>query len=149
MEKYVNNDTVIDNEMFKIFKPSVTCPLCKNIFIKPVMSKCQNVYCKNCIDNWSKNNTKCPNNCCEEPEYQNCIFKNEILSQLKFYCVGCGKELAYNEAENHHNSCCPNKTSADMDKSKKKKKFDLIKLSPDEVKKLTDKGKELTNIFSM
>ena len=77
------------------------------------------------------------------------VIENEILSQLKFYCVGCDNELAYNEAENHHNSCCPNKTSADMDKSKKKKKSDLIKLSPDEVKKLTNEGKELTDIFSM
>ena len=144
MEKYINNETVIEDETFKVLKSSVICPLCKNIYINPVMCKCQSVYCKRCIDNWNKDNNKCPNNC-ENPEYQKCLFKNEFLFKLKFYCVGCDKELAYNEAESHHNSCCPNKTSGDMDINKKRKSK-LVKLSPDEVSALRKKGNELTQI---
>ena len=147
MEKYINKETVIEDNTYKILQSSVMCPLCKNIYIKPVMCKCQNVYCQRCIDNWKKEHNTCPNNC-ENPEYQECLFKNEFLFKLKFYCVGCDKELAYNEAESHHNSCCPNKTSGDMDINKKRKSK-LVKLKPDEVAELRKKGSELTEITGM
>ena len=147
MENYINNDTVIENDIFNILKSSVTCPICKNIYIKPVMClKCQNAYCQRCIDNWSKKYNACPNNC-GKPEYQDCPFKNEILFKLKFYCVGCDKELAYNEAECHHNSCCPNKTSIYM-ADKKNKKLTIKKLLPDEVQKLIKKGENIDEILS-
>ena len=77
--------------------------------------KCQNVYCKKCIDNLSEKNEKCPNNC-DSPTFQNCLGKKEILSKLYFSCVGCGKEIPYDEAEKHHTSCCPNKTSSNLKK---------------------------------
>jgi hypothetical protein len=122
MELYVNNDTLVEDDISKIFKSSVICPLCKSILIKPFMCmKCQNVYCKKCIDNLSEKNEKCPNNC-DSPTFQNCLVKKEILSKLYFCCVGCGKEIPYDEAEKHHISCCPDKTSSNLKKEKNLKK---------------------------
>ena len=55
METYINKDTIIENDIYKSFESSVLCPLCKNIYIKPVICmKCQNVYCKRCIDECTK-----------------------------------------------------------------------------------------------
>ena len=148
MESYVNKDTIITNQIYEMFESSVICSLCKNIYIKPVMCiKCQNVYCQRCIDNWNKNEKKCPNNC-EVPEYNNCIAKNEILSKLKFTCVGCNKEIDYNNAENHHELCCPGKTSSDMIKTQiTKSKFK--KLTADEINELKNKGEEMIYITGM
>ena len=142
METYINIDTLVENEVSKAFKPLVLCPICKNIFIDPQMcNKCQKVFCKKCIDEWSLENRDCPNNC-EAPTYQSCIFKNDILSKLKFVCVGCEQEINYEDAENHHNECCPDKTSVDL----KKKKSKLQKLPPEEVQKLINEGNYIAYI---
>ena len=66
--------------------------------------KCQNVYCKNCIDKWNKKDNRCTNRC-ENTNYQKSLDRNDILSKLKFKCVKCDGEIEYNNVENHHNSC--------------------------------------------
>ena len=66
--------------------------------------KCQNVYCKNCIDKWNEKDNRCTNRC-ENPNYQKSLDRNDILSKLKFKCVKCDGEIEYNNVENHHNSC--------------------------------------------
>ena len=147
MEEYVNNDTLKEDELSKLFKDSVTCPQCKNIFINPVICMtCQKVYCKKCIDNWSKNNQKCPNNC-DKPDYQKCLGKNDILSKLKFICVGCKEEIGYDNAEKHHKSCCPGKTSASLENTKTpSSEVRIKKLTSDEVNVLKSEGNEITYI---
>ena len=145
MEKYINNDTLIENEIVNLFKSSIICPLCKNIFIKPVMCiNCQRVYCKKCIDNWSKNNEKCPNNC--QANYQECTIKNDILSKLEFNCLGCDQTILYFEIENHYKTYHSNKESLKFKKIKKNKPAKIKKLSANEVSKLTNKGEEITYI---
>ena len=116
MDGYVDNITLVEDPISKLLKKSVTCPLCENILIEPMMCKCQNVYCKACIDDWSKKNKKCPNNC-NEPNYQKCIGKNDVLSKLKFRCLGCEEEILYNDAESHHKKCCPDKTISKLKKA--------------------------------
>ena len=109
MENYINNDTLIDDQLSRIFKASATCPLCDNILINPLMCTiCQNVYCKKCIYIWIHINKICPNKC-SDSKFQECVGKKEILSKLKFRCIGCEKEILYNEVQNHHDSCCPDK----------------------------------------
>ena len=50
MEKYINKDTVKEDDIFKIIEPTVICPLCKNIYINPLSClKCQGVFCKKCF----------------------------------------------------------------------------------------------------
>lgn len=142
MEQYVNNDTLKEDEISKMFKDSATCPICKSILINPfICLKCQKAFCQKCIDKWKEKNENCPNGC-KEPEYQKCIGKNDILSKLKFFCVGCQAEITYDKAESHHNSCCPGKTSSGFVKNKSK----IKRLSSEEVNKLKQQGSELTYI---
>ena len=146
MEDYVNQSTLIKDEIAKIFLPSVICSLCKNILIKPVMCmKCQNAYCKKCIDKWKEKNEKCPNGC-DSADYQNNLSKKDILSKLKFGCDKCGQEILYDDAEKHHNSCQGEKSSKPIKNIKVGNTPDISKvkkLTPDEVSKMVEKGKEM------
>ncbi len=155
MEEYVNTNTLIEDEISLAFKSLSICPLCQSILIKPIICmKCQNVFCKKCIDKYKENNSKCPKGC-DDPEYQNCIGKNEILSKLKFRCVGCDKSIPYEEAEKHHNSCCKEKKVSNENSQGKNRKtifvpeVNLKRLTPEEVKKLKDKGADLNYITSI
>ena len=142
MEDYVNNDTLVEDDITKLFKDTITCPLCKSIFVNPFLClKCQKVFCKKCIDKWSEKNECCPEKC-ENPEYQKCIGKNDILSKLKFICVGCEGEIGYDDAESHHNTCCPGKTSAGFVKTQAK----IQRLNSEEVNILKQQGNEITYI---
>jgi hypothetical protein len=147
METYVNNNTLVQNDLALMFKSSINCILCNNILIEPLMCmNCQKVCCKKCIDKWKiDNNEKCPNNC-SNPNYQNCRDRNEILSKLKFICVGCNNEIEYNEAKNHHDSCCPGKTSENMNLNKTPNVERLKKLNSDEMNHLQKEGNEVTYI---
>ena len=149
MEKYINKYTLIENEIVNLLKSSIICPLCNNIFIKPIMCiNCQQIYCKRCIDNWSKDNEKCPNNNCLNPSYQDCMVKNDILSKLKFNCLGCDNTLLYFEVENHYDACHPNKESLSIKNIRKTKPVNIKRLSPEEVASLTKEGDEITYISS-
>ena len=95
MEKLINEETVVKSEIYLAFKEEVSCPICSKIIINPVMCmNCQNVYCKKCIDEWSKKDNKCPNRC-ENPNYKKSIEKSNTLSKLKFKCEKCGEEILY------------------------------------------------------
>ena len=121
MEKYINKNTIVEDNCYNTFKNLIICKICQDILIKPVMCmKCQKVFCKRCIDEWNKNNKKCPDGC-DEPNYQNCLGKNEILSKLKFKCTKCEEEINYDDAKKHHDACCPNKNLTPKNISDKKK----------------------------
>ena len=106
MEEYINEKTIIKNEIYNSYKDFITCPLCSGIFINPVMCmKCQTAFCKKCADDWSlKNPTKCQKGCLE-PNYEKCLCKKDFLSVLKFICQKCQTEFQYDDAEEHSKSC--------------------------------------------
>ena len=107
MEKYINEETVVQNEIYSAFKDDIICPICTNILIEPQMCmNCQNTYCKRCIEDWSKKNNQCPNRC-ENPNYKRSLEKNNTLSKLKFKCQKCGEEISYNNIESHLTNCSP------------------------------------------
>ena len=98
------------------------------MLIDPVICKCQNVYCKACIDEWSKNNKKCPNNC-DEPVYQTYIGNNdsENLSSLKLGYLGCETEMLSNNAEELHKEGLQEKEILKIKKIEKEDEIDLKK----------------------
>ena len=105
IREYINDNTLVKNEYYNAFQDTVACPLCLCVLIEPVMCmKCQNVYCKKCADDWAKKDTKCPNRC-EEPHYQKCKIKDEILSNLTFKCSHCKQEISYNACKTHKKIC--------------------------------------------
>ncbi len=147
MEKYINNNTIVEDAIFNEFKDLVTCPLCSNILIDPTMCmKCQKVYCKKCIDNLPQKELKCPNNC-SQPNYQKSLGKNEILTKLHFKCEECGNLIKYDEAQKHHNSCSPDKISSNLNKNTNNNKAcKFQKISKNEMTILQKKGNDITYI---
>jgi hypothetical protein len=145
---FLDSQNVVNQDYYKEIKDNIICSICKGILYNPVQcSKCQNCFCKKCIDKWKEENKKCPNDC-NEAEYQECKMKNDILFKLKITCVGCGKEINYNEAQQHHDSCCPHKTSADMNIKKMRKipEIKIKKLTNEEADKYVKEGNTMTYI---
>ena len=93
--------TVIKNDTYESLKEYIICPKCKKIILEPVMcSKCENHFCKKCID--KKN--KCPNGCKKVKLNDS---KKNFIKKLKFKCIrGCGTEIPYDDITDHYKSDC-------------------------------------------
>ncbi len=87
---------------------SLTCSICKNILVEPKQcSKCQNLFCGKCIDEWLKSNKECPSKC-SGASIADCTIISKILNQLTFNCRnGCGTVFKYEEAAKHYSEACP------------------------------------------
>ena len=111
MEKYINENTIVKNEIYESFKDSIICPICLCIIIEPVMClECQNNFCKKCIEDWKKKDESCPNKC-SAPVFKDVIGKNNVITKCKFKCIkGCGEEIKFEDIKNHYNSDCLSKT---------------------------------------
>lgn len=75
------------------------CSICLEIVLNPVMcSKCENLFCNDCITKFLKNSNKCPNRCFFIEKEKNRMLKN-ILDILEFKCFyfknGCSKIIPY------------------------------------------------------
>ena len=166
MEEYINNNTIVKDAVYNAFKGAIICPLCSNVLIDPIMcTKCQKVYCQRCINEWSKKEKKCPNNC-DELKIQKCIGKNDILFKLNFKCEACGKNFNYEEAIKHLKKCYPDKKFPEekieengkengieniienkiVNQNKNQTKFE--KLSEEETNKMKNELKDAINITS-
>ena len=111
---YINEENVIKDEIFKAFENSVTCSICSDIFIEPTMCMgCQNVFCKKCIENWSKKSDKCPNRC-NNTSYHKSLAIIELLSKLKFICKKCDGLINYDDMNKHRLLNCKNKKNIEM-----------------------------------
>ena len=148
LKDYLNEDNVVKDELYKTFESSITCIICLDIIIEPTMCmKCQNVYCKECIKNWSKIDGKCPNRC-ENSNYQKCKSINELLSKINFNCKNCKNIINYNEVEKHCISKCQLgkniNNSENIEKPLTKRNYKFQKL---ETKEISSKESEM-NITS-
>ena len=114
IRKYINEKNIIKDEIYNSIKNSITCIICFDIIYEPMMCmKCQGVYCKDCINKWSKEDKKCPNRCIN-PNYKNSIQISQLLTKIKFECEKCHSEIYYNEMEKHYFSKCKLGKSTDI-----------------------------------
>ena len=149
MEDYINDDNIIKDDIYNMFKATITCFLCEKILINPMMCmNCQKDFCKKCIDNWVQNNDKCPKGC-DNPNYQKSLLKNDLLSKLKFKCKKCGGQVLYEEVKKHYEECKGSEsiqtpeTSETSEVSESSETKKLKKLTPEDVDKLKQKGNEV------
>ena len=108
INSYINENNIINEEIYNEFKFSISCPICTNIIIEPMMCmNCQSSYCKKCINQWNLIDEKCPNRCIN-PNYQISKEMNGLLSKLQFQCKFCNKAFEYNEMKEHYYSSFDN-----------------------------------------
>ena len=143
-EDYFTDDCIVENQLYFSLKDLITCPLCHKILNNPFMcNKCQETYCKKCLENYS-NLKKCPKDNIET-EFKHSIMKSEMLSKLKYKCKNCKKEVIKDEIKSHLEENCKyveverEKTLAEIIKTKK----ELIKISREEME-----NKKVNNTFT-
>lgn len=106
IRNFINEENIIKDDIYDKFKEVIICPICFGIYIEPMMCKgCLNVYCKECIDNWTKKDKRCPNRC-ENPDYVKSKDRAFILSTLKFQCKKCNKIIEYLNMFKHKDLNC-------------------------------------------
>ena len=147
-EEYIDDDCLIKDENYLTFKSLMECFICKKILKNPMIClNCQTNFCKNCIEKWCEDFSKCPKNC-EEPKYKVNNDKLALLSMLKFKCRNCKNEIKYNEIKSHLDLGCGKNIEENRlcDVIYKKKK--LKKLTSEEIKSVTGQNKEINYITS-
>jgi len=106
LHDYMNEENIIKNEAYKSLGKSIICPICIDIIIDPMKcEKCNNIFCKQCLESWSRVDKRCPNRC-QNPNYKKSSEKEELFSQLNFKCKKCQKIIKYSEMKRHYYSKC-------------------------------------------
>ena len=145
---YINENNIINDEIYKAFKFSISCPICSNIIIEPLMCmKCQNSFCQKCINQWNLINEKCPNRCIN-PNYQMSKEMNGLLSKLNFKCEFCTKTFEYNKMKEHYYSDFENMEKNDkreFQQPEKKKK--MIKIENKNAQLFESRNKINSKLF--
>jgi len=107
MEEYINEETIIKNEIYNAFKENIYCPICRHLMIEPAMcTQCQSTFCKNCFEKSMKKRKTCPNKC-KNSSFININEKNNSITRCKFKCIkGCLEEISFNDIIKHYSSNC-------------------------------------------
>ena len=98
---------VIQDEFFQSIKEEITCTICLDIKIEPMMcTKCQNSYCASCIKNWEKKSPLCPMKC-ESPSYTIARVVKNLICKLNFKCKnGCNEIIPFEKIKSHYDFEC-------------------------------------------
>lgn len=104
---FLDSSLLVNQNKFEGIEKDITCSICQGILNVPFFcDKCQNNFCKICIEKYKKTNIKCPFRC-DNPEYIYNRFLNKILSELlKIKCEkGCDEIISYKDVNNHNLNC--------------------------------------------
>ena len=103
----ISPDDIYNKNEVEKMKELLKCPICFNILISPVQcNKCNNCFCKLCIDKYQDSKIKCPFRC-EFPLYLENKFVKNVLAILKFKCKnGCNQIIKYDDLEKHYEEEC-------------------------------------------
>ena len=123
----ISLDDIYNTNEVQNMKELIKCPICLNVLMSPVQcNKCNNCFCKLCINTYEDSKIKCPFRC-EYPIYQENKFVKNVLSILKFKCKnGCSEIIKYEDLEKHYEEDCK---KIDFKKKYKelKKEYDKVK----------------------
>ena len=98
---------IVNKDYYEGIKNMINCIICSCIIEDPVQcNKCQNCFCKNCIDEWTKKKNICPFNCANNNYISSRLCKN-LISQIIIQC-DCGDKISYDKYKNHKLICSKN-----------------------------------------
>lgn len=120
-------EEVCNKTSYEVIKDSITCIICSLIVSVPKQcSSCENPFCKECIDSWTKMNPTCPFKCSDFSIYEaNRVLKN-LLDKLEFMCPNCEGKFSFEKYE-FHRDLCTLKISDYKNKVKEEVKYPSIK----------------------
>jgi len=104
---YLEQDNLVNPEVYESIQDVAFCSICCGIVIDPLQcSKCENCFCKNCINIWKKRDSSCPYKCSNiEFKEPSRIIKN-MLNKLIFNCpFNCDKKINYDDLISHETKC--------------------------------------------
>ena len=130
MEEYVNENTIVKNNIYDALKDSIMCSVCSKIMIEPLVCLCcQSKICKKCYNKIGD----CNNNCGKD-YIKEVIEKNNFITKFKFRCIkNCGEEIEFNDIKEHYKSNCAKKIKV---------------LTPNEAAEYQKKGNKIPHISS-
>ena len=137
----INSNFIINKECYELMKSHYHCIICSYLLLEPQMcTKCDSIFCKQCIKKWLNSNNACPNGCSKTDDILAEINKyaKKMLDELKLKCkYGCIVPFTsyishLNECEKNHNddlSCwnCDNITKINKMKIFEKDKVTNLK----------------------
>eukprot|EP00933_Yihiella_yeosuensis_P060675 TRINITY_DN63416_c0_g1_i1.p1 TRINITY_DN63416_c0_g1~~TRINITY_DN63416_c0_g1_i1.p1 ORF type:complete len:266 (-),score=53.46 TRINITY_DN63416_c0_g1_i1:172-969(-) len=81
------------------------CPVCHEVFIDPVASECQHVFCRQCLQEWLEHDSSCPT--CREPiqRFRDHRVLRSFVDELIVICSGCGWRGRQDSLQQHLMLC--------------------------------------------
>lgn len=76
----MNSITTDQSDHEEVDLSFLTCPICTEIFKKPVILKCNHIFCKKCLKEWLKMNKTCPE--CRLFVKRKYVHKNKELTAI-------------------------------------------------------------------
>lgn len=110
MERKVNREEIANPEEIPLLD-DLECTIDIMISLNPyICSKCENVFCQDCVVNWTKKSSNCPMRCSpfNYSLLENSILKTQI-NKIKLFCgnksSGCKETCLVSEKEKHEKNC--------------------------------------------
>ena len=107
------------------------CPVCQEVFFKPIITRCGHTFCRECLFRWRSHNSVCPicRDNINEKEFVNSQTICEIVSSLRVHCKfkerGCTTQpMVYDYVK--HNIGCQFSPHAKFQCESKKKKTNIF-----------------------
>lgn len=109
LKDYLNDEYILKDRIYTSIKDIIKCCICLNIIIEPMMCmRCNNNFCKKCIEQWTNIKKECPFRC-QNTNYKKSLVISKLLSKLKFNCKKCQKIVNYDNMEQHLYTNCDTK----------------------------------------
>ena len=110
IEQKINIDDIANPQEINLLQ-HLECTIDYKISLTPVIcTKCETIFCKNCMEDWKKKSNTCPMRCTPLQLYSpgEGLVKQQLM-KIKLFCVnkiyGCNEEILIAEMKLHEKNC--------------------------------------------
>lgn len=105
---YIDPLLIVNKQLFQTVKDLAICSICTGLVIDPQQcNKCENCFCKICVNLWISKSNTCPFKCKEWKLIDTSRVMKAVLNEIFIECPkNCSiKELKYSNIISHINEC--------------------------------------------
>ena len=120
-------EQIVNKEFYEGIKDVINCMICSCIIEDPIQcNKCQNLFCRKCIDDWTNKKKICPLDCTNNKFISAHLCKS-LISQIIIQCK-CGEKISYVKYKKHQLVCPIYNDNVDINKLylELKQKYDKL-----------------------